>query len=60
MLSIKSKQTVRNPQGQKIKNPEEGDHGRWRGEESVFHQAWGWMTLDERFDLRQTDPRMAP
>lgn len=25
-----------------------------------YYQGWGWMTPDERFNLRQSDPRIAP
>ncbi|MDD5489285.1 MAG: hypothetical protein PHP25_01205 [Candidatus Moranbacteria bacterium] len=29
-------------------------------EEVTFDPYYGWLTEDERFNLRQTDPRYAP
>ena len=47
--------------------PAEGAaHSGWRelpdgSRESVQHYfGWGWLSSDELFDLRQTDPRIAP
>lgn len=38
----------------------------WRDRENgtrefvQYYFGWGWLTLDERFDLRQSCPRIAP
>jgi hypothetical protein len=29
-------------------------------EEVEFYLGWGWLTREELFNLRQTDPRIAP
>lgn len=29
-------------------------------EGSTYYEGWGWLTDKELFDLRQSDPRIAP
>lgn len=44
-----------------IINPKEGDKGFLRGHIPVtYYLGWGWLTEQEYFKLRQSEPRMGP
>lgn len=46
--------------GQPVSNPIQGMKGICNGTPCTYHIGWGWMTDDELFSLRQSDPRVAP
>lgn len=51
---------IRDANGDPILTPQAGQKGYANGKEYTYYFGDGWFTDDELFELRQTDPRMAP
>jgi hypothetical protein len=60
MLTIGDDDVVIDQSGQPIENPRPGQEGYFKNQKCQFFIGFGWLTSDELFNLRQTDPRMSP